>query len=113
MQSLPFGIQPQAPKGMEHFKARFMGRAAFEEEISAVMPADSVAGVYLPLKKEILVPFTSIGARERGSQMTLRRRSDTSTLVHEITHQVMHDWLPLLPVWLVEGLADWARYRFG
>ena len=63
VKALPLGIEPTLPKGKEGFEASFLGRAAFEREIAGKVPApDTVAGVYLPLKKEILVPFTSIGA---------------------------------------------------
>jgi hypothetical protein len=28
-------------------------------------------------------------------------------LIHEVTHQVMHEWLPVMPLWLGEGLAEY------
>ena len=31
------------------------------------------------------------------------------TLVHELTHQMMHFWLPYLPNWVVEGTAEYTE----
>ena len=110
IQSLPLGLDPGPPEGMERFRALFLNRSTFMQEIGnsiPVAPGQAVAGVYVPARKEILVPYASVGAVRRGSQLSLRKTSDTSTLVHEITHQVMHDWLNLTPMWLVEGMAEY------
>jgi hypothetical protein len=32
----------------------------------------------------------------------------THTMVHELTHQMMHSWLRLLPQWVVEGTAEYT-----
>jgi len=77
--------------------------------------------VYLVQSKEILVPMESLGVRAVGNHLAIHRRSyDSGTLIHEITHQVMHEWLDVLPVWFVEGFAEYmaavpfraARFRF-
>jgi hypothetical protein len=34
---------------------------------------------------------------------------NSDTLVHELTHQMMHAWLPLLPTWVVEGTAEYTN----
>ena len=110
IQSLPLGLEPHPPEGMDRFRALFLDRSVFMREIGdsiPVVPGQSVAGVYVPARKEILVPYESVGAVRRGSQLSLRKTSDTSTLVHEITHQVMHDWLNITPMWLVEGMAEY------
>ncbi|MCB1232686.1 MAG: hypothetical protein KDN19_20750 [Verrucomicrobiae bacterium] len=117
---LPLGIEPRPAEGAERFRTLFLDRAAFDREIADVMspkptlfgtpigtPRTIVAGIYIPKRQEVLVPFSSLETGRSGSQITLRRTSDTSTLIHEITHQVMHDWLALTPVWFSEGLAEY------
>ncbi len=116
--SLPLGIHPKPAEGAARFRTLFVSRETFDREIASVMPDSgpatgvgmprtTVAGVYLPLRQEVLVPFSSLETGRSGSQITLRRTSDTSTLIHEIAHQVMHDWLALTPVWFSEGLAEY------
>ncbi len=66
------------------------------------------SGTYLTRTEEILVPLSSTGVKLWGKQVALDRRTfDSAPLVHEITHQVMHDWVRVLPVWFVEGMAEY------
>lgn len=107
---LPIGLKPKPPEGMTRYESFFLSRESFEQKIGNSLPSipgQYIAGVYIPKEKAILVPFSSIGAQENGSRKTLRRTSDTSTLIHEITHQVMHDWLGLTPMWLAEGMSEY------
>lgn len=107
---LPLGLNPRPPDGDVKFRARFMTSASFQDEISNYITAEPnlrVAGIYLAKRKKIWVPYVSIGAVKKGRQMTLKRTADTSTLVHEITHQMMHDWLVLTPMWFTEGMAEY------
>lgn len=116
--ALPLGIEPKPAEGEARYRTRFLDRSTFEQEYLSLqgngpsagpgmLSVQNVAGVYIPGRKEVLVPFTSLGVTTSGSQLSLRKSSDTSTLIHEITHQVMHDWLPMLPLWLTEGLAEY------
>ncbi len=110
IRSLPLGLNPTPPDGDGMFRARFMTASSFRGEIANYVPENpdlQVAGIYLPKRKKIWVPYESIGAVEKGGQMTLRRTADTSTLIHEITHQMMHDWLVLTPMWFSEGMAEY------
>ena len=116
LSELPVGLKMNPPEGMERFRGLFMNREAFEKELniqSTVIPFGGsrtiIAGVYVPKRKELLVPYSSLGARDNGSQKTLRKSSDTSTLVHEVVHQVMHDYLPLMPLWFTEGFAEYLN----
>ncbi len=107
---LPLGLNPRPPGGDVKFRARFMTSKSFQDEIAnyvSVGPNLRVAGIYLAKRKKIWVPYVSIGAVKKGSQMTLKRTADTSTLIHEITHQMMHDWLVLTPMWFTEGMAEY------
>lgn len=66
------------------------------------------SGSYIPKTQEILVPLSALGVRLWGEQIPLDRRTfDSGPLVHEITHQVMHYWVQVLPVWFVEGMAEY------
>lgn len=114
VESLPLGIKPRPAAGAARFRTLFLSRETFDSEIAGIIPESgsgvirtSVAGVYLPQRQEVLVPFSSLETGRSGSQITLRRTSDTSTLIHEIVHQVMHDWLVITPVWFSEGLAEY------
>ncbi len=124
VRAAPLGIDPKPAEGETRFRTRFLERSSFEREFLKVQassgtpsaPAGSavgtanvanVAGVYLPMRKEVLVPYTSLGVTMSGSKVSLRKRSDTSTLIHEVTHQVMHDWLVVTPLWIGEGLAEY------
>lgn len=115
--SLPLGIDPKPAEGATRFRTLFLGRNAFDVQISGLVKPSTpnpfggtttVAGIYIPKRKEVLVPFSSLETGRSGSQITLRRTSDTSTLIHEIVHQVMHDWLVMTPVWFSEGLAEYV-----
>jgi hypothetical protein len=65
-------------------------------------------GVYLAASREILVPLSSVGVRVIGDQVAFHPETfDAAPLVHEITHQLMHPWLDIFPVWFCEGLAEY------
>ncbi|WP_309382496.1 SHD1 domain-containing protein [Cerasicoccus frondis] len=62
-------------------------------------------GVYFSSKREIWTPLASLGVKKSSSGYTSDDSGDHSTLIHEITHQLHHEWLSRLPPWLIEGLA--------
>ncbi|MEM7011968.1 MAG: hypothetical protein AAF585_10840 [Verrucomicrobiota bacterium] len=101
--NLPLGLNPTPPE--TRFVVRlFKERSAYLE---AGGPQGS-AGVYLLKSREILVPMESLGVQEVGRRVAIdRRKYDSGTLIHEITHQVMYEWLEALPVWFVEGIAEY------
>jgi len=107
--SLPHGPVFAPPEG-ERFRGRFLRDDAFDEiatQSFPSLPGQRVSGLYLGAERKLLVPYSSLGARTLGSRQTLRKTSDTSTLVHEIVHQVMDRWLPVLPTWFAEGFAEY------
>ena len=55
-----------------------------------------------------MVPFESMGISAAGREYRMDETFDTHILVHELTHQMMHFWLGLLPQWVVEGVAEYA-----
>ncbi len=104
LKALPWGIEP-APASGDYFRARLLRTRATYEAVGG--PKNS-GGVYMGRKKIFLVPFESIGLKSVGKSYTKDDDFDTSTLVHELTHQMMHYWLIFLPQWVVEGTAEYT-----
>jgi hypothetical protein len=78
------------------------------------------AGVYISRGGEgdILVPLTSLGVKKVGSNFSVDYDKESSTLSHEITHQVTdYDYYaPGSRGWFTEGLAEYisqSGYRSG
>ena len=108
--SLPLGLDARPSEGTDKFHARFVLKKNFQSFLKnspGISTPHKIAGVYDPKLKSVIVPYDQLGARKKGELMTLNRSSDSSTLIHEITHQVMHDQLPLTPIWLSEGFAEY------
>ena len=99
--AMPLGWNPQPPEG-DHFVVRLF---AEREAYYAAGGLPRSGGVYLSHRRECLVPFESIGLERLSSTYALTGSSNIRILVHEVTHQVHHEWIARLPIWLVEGLA--------
>lgn len=104
LKALPWGIEP-APESGAHFKARLLKNRS--EYQTAGGPANS-SGVYFGGRDLFMVPFESIGVKTVGKSYAKDDDFDYSTMVHELTHQMMHSWLRLLPQWIVEGTAEYT-----
>jgi hypothetical protein len=101
---LPWGIDPKPASG-DRFRALLLRtRLAYETEGA---PKNS-GGVYMGRRKMFLVPFDSLGLKVVGKSYAKDDNFETHTLVHELTHQMMHFWLDYLPQWIVEGTAEYA-----
>ena len=103
--ALPWGVVCTPPAGMRRFKA-----ALFEtrqDYLDAGGPPNS-GGVYSTGDKVFKIPFDSLGLEKRG-QTYFKRDFTSDTLVHEITHQMMDAYLPFLPMWAVEGTAEYTE----
>jgi hypothetical protein len=104
VKALPWGITPEAESGT-HFKARLLkDKGAY---YTAGGPPNS-AGVYKGGDDLFMVPFESIGVKVVGKSYAKDDDFDYSTMVHELTHQMMHASLRLLPQWVVEGTAEYT-----
>jgi hypothetical protein len=102
--ALPWGIKPMPERG-EYFRARlFRNKEAYHE---AGGPANS-GGVYIGGRDLFMVPFDSIGVKAVGRAFAKDDNFRSHTLVHELTHQMMHAWLRMLPQWVVEGTAEYT-----
>jgi len=104
---LPLDFAPQFEPGQKIFEARIF------ETREAYMKAGGMAGsggVYMSRIKKFLVPIESLGVVNRGSRVTIDYDyRDFTTLIHEITHQMMNQWLGYLPIWYVEGSAVYTE----
>ncbi|GAA5116744.1 hypothetical protein GCM10023212_03980 [Luteolibacter yonseiensis] len=101
--ALPWGITCRPPAGRERFLAALYPKR--EDYERAGGPSNS-GGVYMSKDKTFRIPFESLGIRKVGESYTRDKDFDNDTLVHEITHQMMDEYLPFLPKWAVEGTAE-------
>jgi len=104
--ALPWGITPRPPEGTQFYQA-----ALYEtrnDYVAAGGPPNS-GGVYMTREKIFKIPFQSLGIEKRGQSYTRSETYTADTLVHEITHQLMHNYLNHLPTWVVEGTAEYAE----
>jgi hypothetical protein len=104
LRALPWGIEPKPASG-DYFKARLL------KDMNAYHAAGGLpnsAGVYSSQSETFMVPFESIGVKTLGKSYAKDDNFDYSTMVHELTHQMMHFWLELLPQWMVEGTAEYT-----
>ena len=104
--SLPWGVVCRPPEGFERYQA-----ALYEtrnDYIAAGGPENS-GGVYMSGDKIFRVPFESIGLKMLGKTYAKDSDYDGGTLIHEITHQVMDNYLTFLPTWVIEGTAEYTE----
>lgn len=106
IEALPWGIECRPPEGMERYLAAlYETRASY---VAAGGPENS-GGVYMSGDKIFRIPFESLGIKRLGQSYTRDADFNNDTLVHEITHQLMHDYLPFLPMWAIEGTAEFTE----
>ncbi len=86
----------------------FLTKADYDKEIGGNFAGS--AGLYRT--PEVLVPFESLGIEKKGRTYSKAPGSklDTTTLIHELTHQMSllgatYD----MPIWFVEGMAEYMR----
>ncbi len=57
----------------------------------------------------IKVPLSNLGVEYTGTRFVVDQNKRSTTLTHEITHQVMMRWLATpMPTWLSEGIAEFV-----
>jgi len=104
--ALPWGIDPKPPQDLGYFQARlYVNMAAYHHDGG---PLNS-GGVYFSGDRVFRVPFESLGLVMRGKTWFKKQDYTNDTLVHEITHQMMHDFLPFMPIWMTEGTAEYTN----
>jgi len=97
--ALPLNWHIEIPDA--HFQARLFARYSDYLEAGGF---EGAAGIYDVSSRLIMMPVDSLGTQKSSTGITLGD-ADAGTQIHEITHQVHHDWLVRLPTWLVEGFA--------
>lgn len=73
-------------------------------------------GFYANWRRQMVISLDNFGIKNEDGRLRLDYRENLFVLKHEITHQLMHYWLPFLPQWLSEGFAEYIAavpYRDG
>jgi hypothetical protein len=89
----------------------------FEDYVKAGGP-DETAGVFVGQRNAVLVPLTSLGVKPVGSSYMLDRDKSSSTIPHELTHQLSPEgyFEKGAMGWFSEGIAEYVAttpYRSG
>ena len=104
VKALPWGVEPKPAEGA-YFKARlFKTKEAY---YAAGNPPNS-GGVYKGGEGTFYVPLENIGVKLVGKSYAKNDDFRYDTMVHELTHEMMHYWLRSLPQWVVEGTAEYT-----
>ncbi|MDB6139639.1 MAG: hypothetical protein JWO94_2711, partial [Verrucomicrobiaceae bacterium] len=101
---LPLRLHPMPEKGRPRFIAKLFSK---DHDYFAAGGMQGSTGTYSRDQACILVPISSMGVKMVNGRMQTERTESTETLIHEITHQMMNTWLPLIPRWYAEGSADY------
>ncbi len=112
--SLPLGIDGG---GDGSKKNQILLFEKFEDYVEAGGPPSS-AGVFIGGRGVVMVPLVSLGVRPVGSGYMFDHDKDSSTLCHELTHQLTPEnyFKKGCMGWLTEGLAEYISstpYRAG
>ncbi|HUF61834.1 MAG TPA: hypothetical protein VMN36_07145 [Verrucomicrobiales bacterium] len=111
---LPLGLRPSPPEGGRYRVRLFRDR---KDYVAIGKAPPNTAGVYTFDDRTNKVPFDSLGLVREGDKWRMDpKHYDTHTLIHETTHQLMHDWGQIIPLWVAEGLAEAVAcipYRTG
>ncbi|MEX2580518.1 MAG: hypothetical protein WD342_15775 [Verrucomicrobiales bacterium] len=95
------------------FRVRLFSR---EPDYLAAGGQEDAAGVYLINERTMLVPLSSLGLEPGTRGFRKTRAFDPRTLIHETTHALTHQWLNRVPMWFIEGFAEYVAaipYRDG
>jgi hypothetical protein len=106
VKALPWGIDPAPPADLGYYQAKFY---ATRRSYMLEGGPENSGGVYFSKDRIFRVPFESLGVEMRGKTWFKNSDYRNDTLVHEITHQMMHDFLPYLPTWVIEGTAEYTE----
>jgi hypothetical protein len=104
LKALPWHIEPRPASG-ELFRAKLFKD---KESYYAAGGMKNSGGVYQSSQEMFMVPFESIGVKLLGKSYAKDENFETHTMVHELTHEMMHFWLGYLPQWIIEGTAEYT-----
>ena len=113
--SLPMTIPPNSPAYLYEKIQHLSGKRRTRRH-GGHLPGDNASRG--PRKN--LVPFDSLGVKTMGSTYVIDRDKDASTLIHELTHQLMSSQAKQAS-WFCEGSAEYmgmtpyagGRFNFG
>lgn len=105
VRQLPWGILPMPEGGKPFFSAHLLPTR--QEYIAYGGPQWS-AGFYSRKDRIFRIPFDQVGLVGKGNDWFLKGSINNNVISHEVTHQMMHEYLDFMPVWLVEGTADYV-----
>ncbi len=101
--ALPLRLDPEPPRGYYQV-VLYTTRA---EYVAAGGPKKS-GGLYRGSTGEVMVPLPALGVEFTNNRWTMKHREGNQPLLHEVTHQVMGPWLTVLPMWIIEGAAEYV-----
>jgi len=109
---IPFGLAPK-PVGKNGEKGYYLTKLyASRDAYAAAGGVPGSGGMFAfrirgaDVSGVIHIPMQSLGVEHTGVRYIVDHDRQSTTLTHEITHQVMMRWLPLMPTWMAEGFAE-------
>ncbi len=112
LNEIPFGLAPQ-PIGSDDEKGYYLTKLyASHEAYAAAGGVPGSGGMFSWSRRGneysgvIHIPMQSLGVEHTGVRYIVDHDKQSTTLIHEITHQVMMRWLPMMPTWMSEGFAE-------
>jgi hypothetical protein len=103
---LPWGINPW-PEDGRIFRAQLFPT---RQQYLATGAPEWSGGLYSSREKVFRIPFEEVGLKSRGNEFFLGGPVNNETITHEVTHQMMHDYLQFMPIWMIEGLAEYTAH---
>lgn len=103
---LPWGINPW-PEDGRIFRAQLFPT---RQQYLATGAPEWSGGLYSLKDGVFRIPFEEVGLRSRGNEYFLGGPVNNETITHEVTHQMMHDYLQYMPIWMAEGLAEYTAH---
>ncbi len=130
--TLPLGLraEPILPQGFRWMDARaavpfdpdrlYVQFFSTPETYAATGAPAGSGGYYAAWRHQMVISLHNFGIRTEDGRQLNEYRKNFFVLKHEVTHQLLHHWLPFLPLWLNEGLAEYiaavpldnGRYHF-
>lgn len=111
---IPIGLNPQPSQGGYYKTKLYETKDAYYAdggmEGSGGMHTYSYRGDEI-LSSLIKVPLSNLGVEYTGTRYIVDHKKQSSILVHEIGHQITGRWLPVLPTWVKEGLAEFISVQ--
>jgi len=114
LNEIPFGLAPK-PIGTAEEKGYYLTKLYASRDAYAAAGGVPGSGGMFSWRRRgneysgvIHIPMQSLGVEHTGVRYIVDHDKQSTTLTHEITHQVMMRWLPMMPTWMSEGFAEVA-----